>query len=105
MNLKSFLKPDWIKIVIFLILILITTFVPFFATTAFNMTTGEEHVSSYSLFDTLSYCFSVKTFDSIYENFLYKQECPQSLQFLLILIILNYLISCLIVWIYNKVKK
>jgi len=91
--------------VVFVILFLITTFVPFFTAVTMNMTTGERFISRFSLAGVLFNCFSVKTFDNIYENFLYKQECSQSLQFFVLLIILDYLLSCLIVWVYDKYKK
>jgi len=101
MSIKKFLKPDWRKIVIFVILFLITTFVPFFTAEAYNMTSGERFISRFSLANILFNCF----WGNIYENFLYKQECSQSIQFFVLLIILDYLLSCFIVWIYDKFRK
>lgn len=88
MNLKKFLKPDWRKIVIFLILFMSSSFIIYFDT------------KFYFIGFPLAFYYKHPSYGrspSWIEGF--------SLNYLLLDLILWYLLSCLIVWIYDKVKK
>jgi len=94
MNFKKFLKPDWRKIVVFLILSIISSF---YTTPYFKV------FGSYGL--PLTYFTYVPE-----SSFCDLEPCPKQgfnvfYQNLLIDIIFWYILSCLIVWIYDKVKK
>ena len=87
MKWKEFLKPDWGKIVIFIVLILLSLLFP----------------SNIALINPIMYF--IWTFTGI--------PCPGGFcdrglrPFIvgLFFTVLFYLISCLIIWIYGKVKK
>jgi len=87
MNLKQFLKPDWRKIVLTIILSLIVYFFLWFNNIACvrEMMTGHCMGASRKLED-------------IFIRYLQPQN-------FLAILILWYLFSCLITWIYDKVKK
>lgn len=87
MNWKEFLKPDRRKIVIFVILSLLFSF-SFLPFSLFVV-----GVSTYIGFPLTIYYFSIRTGPIFsFEN-------------LILDIIVWYLLSCLIIWIYDKVKK
>jgi preprotein translocase subunit SecE len=92
MNWKEFLKPDWRKIVLTIIL--------------FTIVTGLK----WYLFDTCLGCYN--TYFGVplafYEKIVWPRENEMTnfLIFNLIVdIIFWYLLSCLIVWIYDKFRK
>lgn len=88
MNWKEFLKPDLRKIVVFIILFISSSFIYF--------NTDFYFLGFPMSFYVRTPCFGL--------------TCPGwiwgfSLQYLLVDLVIWYLVSCLIVWIYDKVKK
>jgi hypothetical protein len=86
MNWKKFLMPDWIKVVLTVILFLIST--------RYTYTLGFDAPTSYG-FPIPVYAtggFPMATVDFLYLG-------------IIIDLIFYYLISCLIVWVYDKYKK
>lgn len=82
MNIKQFLKPDWKKIVVFLIIfIVLILFSHIFTSvsTATDTTTGGYYTPS-----------SILTI------------APH---FIIYLLLISYFLSCLIFWIYDKFKS
>ena len=94
MNPKQFLKPDWRKIVMFIILSIIFLVIYKYK---LSLMVGE-----------LPLLFPAKGLPLlIYIGCPEKMECPEKLLkvFLMIDLIFWYFISCLIILIYNKLKK
>ena len=100
MNLKQFLKPDWRKIVMFIVLLIIFLVIYKYK---LSLMTGE-----------LPFSFPVKGLPlPIYIGCPEKMECPERTEgfekllkvFLIIDLFFWYFISCFIIWIYKKVKK
>ena len=86
MNIKQFLKPDWRKIVIFVIIFLITSFLR-------NFYKGLEVSTKYG-------------FPIIFYNWDYYAKTTEfNFVGILVDLIIWYLLSCFIVWIFDKVKK
>ena len=95
MNWKEFLKPDWKKIVIFVILFILFSFLmnnPFYIEDkGFPLVYldfavyGPSLLASGTLIDYRGPIFSIMN--------------------LVVDFIFWYLLSCLIIWVYNKVKK
>jgi len=86
MNWKEFLKPDWRKIVIFVIILLVFSFMP----TYYNL----------NVFDYIIWTFTGVPCPGGYCDKGLKNLIPA-----IVLLIMWYLISCIIVWIYHKLKK
>jgi hypothetical protein len=90
MNLKKFLKPDWRKILIFLVMVFLT------------FLTGKVEP-----------IYESTKFELGYPTFLIKwtHRMPPSTSYewnfvnLFINAIIWYFLSCLIIWIYDKLKK
>jgi len=97
MKVKQFLKPDWRKIVIFVIIFVIFSFMPIWTTIWCNDWECSPGPTTSSFFDSLE---SMK----IKEFFDFGYFTPW-ISIFFICLITNYLLSCLIIWIYNKVKK
>ena len=77
MNIKQFLKPDWRKIVLILILFSIL----------------PERVENEITFFGVAYI--IKSFSEV--------SAPQiDLLFLTIMLIISYLLSCLVTWVYDR---
>ena len=101
MTLKQFLKPDWRKIVLFVILFILSLLIsyPGFCVDGTNFGYCEEihgfPLSAYTTFGEQDVVPPEKLEYIRYENifgFIFN-------------LIFWYLLSCLIVWIYDKVKK
>jgi ribose/xylose/arabinose/galactoside ABC-type transport system permease subunit len=99
MKIKQFLKPDWRKIVIFALLTLFSFLITY--GTTFLIYRGFPLPYSFKMCEYPIYSLPCK-------------NCPNDLTcfgeefhllFLSFDIIVFYLLSCLIVWIYDKVKK
>ena len=90
MNWKKFLKPDWRKIVIFVILMIIPIPIPLYA--------------SCKCFPAPCNCPTELMFYPIIIMILLGAISISSLLLLLVDMIVSYLLSCLIVWIYDKIK-
>jgi hypothetical protein len=100
MNLKQFLKPDWRKIVVFIVLLIIFLVIYKYK---LSLMAGE-----------LPSSFPAKGLPlPIYIGCPEKMECPEKTEgsekllklFLIINLIFWYFTSCFIIWIYDKVKK
>jgi hypothetical protein len=110
MKWKEFLKPTLAKVILLLILIIITTLF-FYTVTSKSSTANGFPFQAYSCFytDTNFICqipnqirisamvFPIRFGNFVNENYLFEG--------LLLDMILWYLVSCLIVWIYNVVNK
>ncbi len=98
MTLKQFLKPDWRKILIFVILLIISTFIGY----------NEANCMSFGGGCTHSYGFPF-TIYSIHQSAYMPSPLPKTTHFNPTFIIPNiiiwYLLSCLIIWIYDKFRK
>jgi len=88
MNWKEFFKPDWRKILIFLVLFILSSLASIKIYLCNMMGIGPCPIG---------YGFPLE--------FLYPILDFKNLINLLIDIIFWYLLSCLIIWIYDKVKK
>ena len=103
MTLKQFLKPDWRKIVVFLIL--------FFGFTSFlNYASDlyyDIYVSPYVGVALYNYVPLLGYPSFYFERCHFESGCVYQFDFLNLLlnITLWYLLSCLIVWIYDKYFK
>ena len=120
MTLK-FLKPDWRKIVIFVVIAILISLIPFYPCEI------QVHGTERSL-PVFSMNYRIKSVplymgiisSIIGEDILGYEECGQSdeiwwigckcyslfsLPFSLIIIVVSYFLSCLIAWVYYKVKK
>jgi hypothetical protein len=110
--LKQFLKPDWRKIVIFVIILIIGFLIPILpaycdispfagmcapGTTCNFKSIGLMKISDlFKDYGARNYC-GIITYDN---NVFY-----QSIVFIVIDMIFYYLLSCFIVWIYDKFRK
>ncbi|OGI12698.1 hypothetical protein A3K64_03950 [Candidatus Micrarchaeota archaeon RBG_16_36_9] len=94
MTVKQFLKPDWRKIVLFVILSSIFSYLYLYCV----MTVCEPSIIFLFFITSLLYDYLIMPV------FLYFWQIGL---FIIIFITLFYwyFLSCLIVWIYNKVKK
>jgi len=96
MNWKEFLKPDWRKIVVFVILFILSSFISAY----FN-----------TIYSAIGFCSSIKAgFPLAFNTEISGIECGgDSSNFDIFSFILDiifwYLLSCLIVWIYDKFRK
>jgi len=98
MKLKGFLKPEWRKIVIFLVLFVILIG----PTIIIESTCVTEFAETPPI-----YCDFLASIDIVgyrLQRFLFSVFHDSFIDFIAI-VILIYLLSCLIVWIYSKVKK
>jgi len=109
MNWKQFLKPDWKKIVIFTIIFLITPLPGFWSNMdvfLYNQKcpkcplptplSGEMDSNIMKMLINPNEFYNVRSF--------YYDITGNPFYFISLLIIF-YLLSCLIIWVYNKVKK
>ena len=97
MKFKEFLKPDWRKIVIFVIILIIFSFMPVW--TAIRCSTWEcsPGPATSSFFESLESMRNKEFFDFGYFT-----------TWIIIFfgsLIISYIVSCLIVWLYGKTKK
>jgi len=108
MNFKKFLKPDWRKIVVFIIvlflwLILFTSTIVVFPESFPKLSVRPMHISTGVI---VGYpVFLVKLKYVFINNIFYPFYYIWNFSNLLINITVWYLLSCLIIWIYDKVKK
>ena len=100
MDWKEFLKPDLRKILVFVILSLILYFIPIDA--------SYESWDVQGLPIPAYICYKGEELTPFVSFWLINMPMPPCgfiYQFLIIDLIFWYLLSCLIVWVYNKVKK
>jgi len=89
MNLKEFLRPDWKKIVLFLVILI------FFPISVYRGSCALPPASCPGLLSLLNLFMMYTPF---YAGIV-------SYPFFIFGIIISYLISCLIFWIYHKLRK
>jgi hypothetical protein len=98
MNWKKFLKPDWRKIVIFIIIFILLFFIPILPTSTVLPTPvgakGGSGIVWKSIYSEIStgYGMLIKR--------IFYMKIP-----IIISLIISYLLSCLIVLIYDEVRK
>jgi len=93
MNWKEFLKPDWRKIIIFLVVLSIFSF-----TTIVFLFMNEP----LTFFDCFPKQCSSGVYDELHNIYVWR---PFLSEYLPISLVIIYLLSCFIIWIYDKVKK
>jgi hypothetical protein len=103
MTIKQFLKPDWRKIVIFLILLLgLTYLINYISKLYYDIYISPYvGVALYNIIPILGY-------PSFYfEECHFESGCVYQFDSLNLLLnfVVWYLLSCLIVWIYDKFRK
>jgi hypothetical protein len=91
--IKEFLKPDWRKIVLTIIIFLILINVQIFPGKIISMP-GTEVIIYVSLLSELEHTY-YGSYKRIFE----------SIGLIVIFLFISYFLSCLIVWIYDRVKK
>ncbi len=96
-NLKQFLKPDWRKIVVFVVLSIISSIYPM------TFSVGELYFPYRGLPLPVYAC--IEGFSDVNLQTPPMRPCEIFYQFLIINLIISYLLSCLIVWIYDKLRK
>jgi hypothetical protein len=99
MNIKQFLKPNWRKILLSLIL-----FLSIFYAIDFIFSNSFGVLSFIVLLFFIS-IFYVSKNPSNHENYVSPESLIDLISFIIISLIISYLLSCLIVWVYDKVKK
>lgn len=92
MTLKQFLKPDWRKIVLFVIVLFLLTF---FLGIKFSAIPEIESIIE----------IGYPPFLTIIEGFLGNKTYKWNFTNLIFNIVIWYLLSCVIIWIYDKIKK
>ncbi len=98
MGLKQFLKPDWRKILLALIFISLPLY-------AWFNDENPNAIGILSLFGSFLILPSAIVLSPLYEiGISYTNEIKITIIFLVSSVI-YYLLSCLIVWVYYKVKK
>jgi len=104
MNWKQFLKPDWKKIVIFVVLIFIGVYFGFLFNIAVSAAIPKDRAYCIDLqAETLN--SNIFTYILIpFTTLLYGTIC-EKITLILINLPYLYLISCLIIWIYYKIKN
>jgi magnesium-transporting ATPase (P-type) len=97
MKFKQFLKPDWRKIVVFAIIFIVFSFVPIWTTIRCSTWECGPGPTTSSFFDSLESMANKEFFDFGYFT--------PWISIFFVSIAISYLLSYLIVWIYDKVKK
>ena len=93
MTIKQFLKPDWRKTVIFVVLFVIG-FITFLISSSFGIRVIPDSATEVLIAIFLPIIFITQSLGS------------SNIEFILSLAIIYwYILSCFIVWIYDKVKK
>jgi hypothetical protein len=101
MNIKQFLKPDWRKIVIFVIIFSLLPVFPYYNIQLQCFAGPCPPIVEYkSLIELQS--LGTNYFNDLGRVFL---NVPYHLIILILGLLISYLISCLIIWIYYKAKK
>jgi hypothetical protein len=101
MNWKQFLKPDWRKIVIFIVLFILLT--PF---SIFNVNLSERGFPfSYSYYLAPEDCRGINGNVRCIIEPMQIFNWGYFILDVFIWAIISYLLSCLIVWIYDKFRK
>ncbi|MFH1474059.1 MAG: hypothetical protein ABIE55_04190 [Candidatus Aenigmatarchaeota archaeon] len=105
MNWKNFLKPDLKKIIVFsielIILIFFIIYPPVLSSiTHYDGTECSGSIEHYGYPITIFNIDSRHCIDTNYQKLYYVNYTN-----LILLLISFYIISCFIIWIYNKVKK
>jgi hypothetical protein len=119
MNIKQFLKPDWRKIVITLILTFLATYLFWLGwQVPGSMILNSEarsadccHIIITNQTEGLpevcknfneTYCIQ---FLADFEKRIQSQEIIKYTPFIIESLVISYLLSCLIVWLYDKIRK
>jgi len=96
MTIKQFLKPDWRKIVVTVIFLIYSVII-------------NIYFYSVDLTSTASIMLLLAYFLNLPYTILFSQELiPYQFEFICFIIIgfiYQYLLSCLIIWIYDKFRK
>jgi len=98
MNLKQFLKSDWRKIVVFAILIILE----FICLPMPNIIFTDPPTTDYSQWQCISLLSIFPLLFSPYEGF---DTTLMRIIIIFVSFLITYLLSCLIVWIYDKFRK
>ncbi|OIO45419.1 MAG: hypothetical protein AUJ24_00695 [Parcubacteria group bacterium CG1_02_36_42] len=100
MSYKEFLKPDWRKIVIFIVLFFLSNAIPYIPIKDCSLEFGgcDWELCQPSLF----YCKHTEA-----AQYYLGIENPwiQMILILFFMFVFPYLLSCLIIWVYDKLKK
>jgi hypothetical protein len=106
MTLKQFLKPDWRKIVLFVVLLFIPLPIPIYGPLLLPTPAG---ITLYG-YETLWIPFILAIWSQI--SCLSGSNCAPyfgnwivNILFIIFILPFYYLLSCLIVWIYDKFRK
>ena len=97
MTFKQFLKPDWRKVVVLVVLAII------FSLSQGSILAGELPVSARGLPLPIFVC--IESYSDVFMLTPLREPCGIIYYFLIIDLIIWYLLSCLIVWIYGKFRK
>jgi len=92
MNFKQFLKPDWRKVVIFFVVSFLLTFFLGVESPVTPLDISITKIGFPVLLLTIKETLLGKTYKWNFVN-------------LIINIVVWYLLSCLIIWVYDKIKK
>jgi hypothetical protein len=105
MNIKQFLKPDWKKIVIMIGIFFFLIFISPCRTKGWEFVSGWRTCGSVNLFWEIFFIPKAVVFDYdiLYLGFLNVERNRILIYF--INLISSYFLSCLIIWISDKVKK
>ena len=104
MNWKEFLKPTLIKVILFLILFIPTSLFLTRSTSKSTWSVGFPFgIYSCIVGDNSPMCSISPSYE--FMNFNLSNYAGWMLEGLLLNIIIWYLVSCLIIWIFNKSKK
>jgi len=102
MNLKQFLKPDWRKIVIFVLFFIFIFSLEFICLPKLEYKMGR--IVEVELYYPCGFLSQIIDYE-MYFYVLRGESWLFNYFHLFLDLIISYLISCLIVWIYDKVKK
>lgn len=111
MKLKEFFKPDWRKLAVFILILIVGTFYPlFFVYRVGIMFDPQQCVYGLEWAKITSVLSAIKANFEAYGKFELKLAlaCDKfnfNIFLLIITLVIWYLLSCLAVWIYDKVKK
>jgi hypothetical protein len=110
MEWKEFLKPDWIKIGLLPFLFIINFIFFYIFLSCAGGPTCSECQENYECYKDLFFFYGISSGGECWigcypKNLVTFYNITNNFLLIVILFILPYLFSCLIVWIYDKVKK
>ena len=100
MTLKQFLKPDWRKIVVFLIIIFIILMfvgIPIYGETQCMIGAYPTECPVYISVVSINDFLECKEFGKCGQFFAYE--------YFILELVISYLLSCLIIWFYERFRK